>query len=109
PLGFAVSSVPISRALHLKSAVTLVAPDTLLINRDWVSDQPFTGCALVECDPAEPFAANALLVGDQLIHAAEFPRTRGRLESRGIRVHPVAAGELAKAEGGVTCCSLIVE
>jgi dimethylargininase len=42
-----------------------------------------------------------------VVFPAEFPLTRERLEKKGIEVVPVAAGELAKAEGGVTCCSLI--
>jgi hypothetical protein len=34
-----------------------------------------------------------------------FPRTRERLENRGIGVEAVEVSELAKAEAGVTCCS----
>jgi len=44
-----------------------------------------------------------------VIHPAHFPRTRARLEAEGLRVAPVAMSELAKAEAGVTCCSLIVD
>ena len=46
-------------------------------------------------------------VGAHLIHGAEHPRTRARLEARGLDVTPVDLGELAKAEGAVTCCSLV--
>jgi dimethylargininase len=59
-------------------------------------------------DPAEPFAANALLVDGTVIYPAEHVRTRARLEAAGLKVRPVPAGELAKAEGGVTCCSLLL-
>ena len=55
------------------------------------------------------FAANALRIGDTVIHAREFRQTRVRLEKAGILVRHVDASELAKAEGGVTCCSLIVK
>jgi dimethylargininase len=48
-------------------------------------------------------------VRDTVIMPAAFPRTRERLESLGIRVTTVDVSELAKAEGAVTCCSLIVE
>ena len=67
----------------------------------------FAGLDLVEVDPAEPAAANALLIGETLVHAEHFPRTRERLAGRGFDVRPVPASELAKAEGGVTCCSLV--
>ncbi len=63
---------------------------------------------LVEVDPAEPHAANVLRVGGSVIVPAVFPRTIRILRDRGITVLPVDVSELQKAEGGVTCCSLIL-
>jgi dimethylargininase len=39
---------------------------------------------------------------------AAFPRTRDRLVSQGLEVTAVDADELAKAEGALTCCSLLL-
>jgi dimethylargininase len=108
PLGYHVTEVAVNGCLHLKSAVTQVAPDTLLINRDWVDDGAFPGMRFVTVDPTEPHAANALTIGDAVAFPAAFERTRERLHELGITVLPVDVSELAKAEGGVTCCSLIV-
>ena len=107
PLGYAVEETPYEGCLHLKTAVTPVADDLLLMNPEWVDPGRFAARRTIAVDPAEPFAANALLIGSDVIYPAEFPRTRARLESAGVRIHAVAAGELAKAEGGVTCCSLV--
>lgn len=111
PLGYAVTTVPVHGCLHLKSAVTLVGPDTLLVNRAWVSARAFDGFTLVDVDPDEPYGANALWVTDPgvVIYPVAFRKTRARLERHGIRVRPVEVDELAKAEGGVTCCSLLVD
>ncbi|MBI3050781.1 MAG: dimethylargininase [Acidobacteria bacterium] len=113
PLGYAVRAVPVRECLHLKSAVTAVAPDTLLINRDWVPADAFTGATLIGVDPDEPAAANALWLprpdGPVVIYPAAFPKTRRRLEQHGLRVRTVEVDELAKAEGGVTCCCLILD
>jgi dimethylargininase len=106
---YTVRVVPIEQCLHLKSAVTAVGPGTLLINREWVSADAFAGLTLIDVDPDEPQAANALLVGETVVCAEAFPRTRARLERHGLRVKPVAVDELAKAEGGVTCCALVFE
>jgi dimethylargininase len=49
-----------------------------------------------------------LRLPDRIIFPAAFPRTAERLAERGFRLEIVDASELAKAEGAVTCCSLIV-
>jgi dimethylargininase len=108
PLGYAVDEVEVSGCLHLKSAATALADDLLLVNRAWVDISRFDGFACVDVDAREPWAANALCVNGAIVFPSEFPRTRDLITSRGCDVHTVPAGELAKAEGGVTCCSLIV-
>ena len=109
PHGYHVTAVTVNGCLHLKSAVTQVAPDTLLINRDWVDAGAFSNVRLIDVDPTEPHGANALAIGDSVVFPAAFPRTGERLRELGITVLPVDVSELAKAEGGVTCCSLLVE
>lgn len=108
PLDYEVVPVAFGGCLHLKSAVTRVADDLLLLNPRWVDPAVFEGYRAVAVDPTEPHAANALALGGAVIHPLHFPRTRARLEAEGLRVAPVAMSELAKAEAGVTCCSLIV-
>jgi len=115
PHGFAVTAVPVTGCLHLKSAVTSLRQGlagacrtTLVINPAWIDASSFDGFELVEVDPSEPAAANVLLIGASIVCAAEHPKTRARIEARGLVTHAVPAGELAKAEGGVTCCSIIL-
>jgi len=105
--GYTVLGVSVQGCLHLKSAVTQVAEDTLLINRDWVECSTFGSMRFLDVDPGEPGAANALRVGNGIVVSSEYAATRRRLEAQGFAVCPVDASELAKAEGGVTCCSLI--
>ncbi len=108
PHGYAVEAVPVTGCLHLKSAVTQVAPDAVLVNPGWVDLAAFGGFATIAVDPAEPYAANALMVGGAAILPAAFPRTAERLERAGVRLVPVDVSELAKAEGAVTCCSILL-
>jgi dimethylargininase len=105
--GYSVESVRVRGCLHLKSAVTQVAERTLLINPKWVDAGAFEGMELVDVHPQEPFGGNALLVGDTVVYPTSYPATCLRLEERGIVVKAVDVAELGKAEGGVTCCSLI--
>jgi dimethylargininase len=107
PYGYTVTAVPVGGCLHLKSAVTEVAPGMVVANPEWVDPAGFGRVAVIEADPTEPYAANGLLVGSRLIYPESFPRTRQRLEAAGIAIEPVDVSELQKAEGAVTCCSLV--
>jgi len=107
PYGYRVEGVELTGCLHLKTAVTQVAEKTLLINPGWVRRSGFKGMDFIEVDLSEPPAANAVRIGDALIYPTSFPRTRERLEQRGLNLHAVDMSETEKAEGGVTCCSLI--
>ena len=109
PFDYWVEPVEVAGALHLKSAITCVGERTLLINRSWVDAFAFGDYDLIDVDPAEPFSANALWVGGSVIYPEQCPCTRALLESRGVQIVPVNVSELAKAEGGVTCCSVIFE
>jgi dimethylargininase len=109
PYAYEVAVVSVRGALHLKSAVTAVAPDLLLMNPGWVSRELFAPFEILEVDPREPGAANALRVGTRVIFPTAFPRTRERLEARGLKLLTVDASEVAKAEGAVTCCSLVFD
>ncbi|HEY3352395.1 MAG TPA: dimethylargininase [Polyangia bacterium] len=107
PYGYTVTAVPVSGCLHLKSAVTQVGEDAVLVHPGWLDPAVLGPVAVVAVAPDEPHAANGLLVGGRLLYPASFPRTRARLESRGVTVVPVDVSELQKAEGAVTCCSLV--
>jgi dimethylargininase len=104
---YTVRPLEVMGCLHLKSAVTLVGPETLLVNPAWVDRDALRPHRLIEVDGAEPHAANALRIGDHVIYPTSFPRTRERLARHGITVTAVDVSELQKAEGGVTCCSLV--
>ena len=106
--GYHVTGVEMHDCLHLKTAVTRVDANTLLINRRWVDVENFEGFNLIDIDPSEPFAANCLPVNGAIIYPTSFPKTCRILEDKGYRVKAVQVDELAKAEGAVTCCSLII-
>jgi len=107
--GYIVTGVQLHGCLHLKSAITHVDGNTLLVNRNWVDIEPFNDYILIDVDPSEPYAANCLSLGETIIYPISFPKTRAKLEERGYKIVSVEVDELAKAEGAVTCCSLILD
>jgi len=100
--GYVVKTAEITRCLHLKSAATCAGAGRVLINPDWIDRALFDG-DVIEVDPAEPYAANALLAGDTLLCSSAFPRTNAKLGA----VTEIDMSELAKAEGALTCCSIL--
>ena len=107
--GYEVISVPLNGCLHLKSAVTQVADNLLLINARWVRPACFGSIETVTVAPSEPAGANALRIGTAVIYPTHHPETAERLERAGLHVVRVPCTELAKAEGGVTCCCVVFE
>src|SRR5262249_4254190 len=108
PYSYEVRSVDVTGCLHLKSATSYVGANRLLVNRSWIDSYALNEFELIEVPVEEPNAANALLVDEVVVLPKSFPKTRALLEQRGIIVRDVDVSELQKAEGGVTCCSLIL-
>jgi dimethylargininase len=107
PLGYTVTAVPVLHCLHLKSACSALPDGSLLVNADLISTSPLQGRELVSVPNDEPLAGDVLVIGDRIIASDAFPKTISLLSARGWKVIPVSVSEFAKAEGGVTCMSLV--
>ncbi len=106
PLRVPVVSVPMTRALHLKSALTAL-PDGTIIGWEPVVDDPaiFDEVGFL-CAPEEPGAHVVLLGGESVLSSAAAPRTAQLLRGRGLDVTVVDISEFEKLEGCVTCLSV---
>ena len=107
PHGYEVVPVALRDCLHLKTGCSALDEETILINPDWVDAASFGGLRVVAVDADEPWAANVLRVGHTLCVGAAFPRTARKLAARGYHVRAVDCSEFAKAEGALTCMSLL--
>lgn len=104
PEGARVVAVPLTRALHLKSAVTAL-PDGTVVGWDPVVDDPDVWEAYLAV-PEEPGAHVVLLDATTVLMSSAAPRTRELYEQRGLRVVAVDVSEYEKLEGCVTCLSV---
>jgi dimethylargininase len=109
PFGYWVTPVDVRGCLHLKSACSSIGDDTALVNRAWLDMDAFCGLRLLDVPASEPHAANALRVGETVLLPSSYPETAMLLAGAGFRVRSVDTSELIKAEGAVTCMSLILE
>ena len=104
---YEVTAVDVRQCLHLKSGCSYVGRNSILVNREWVDVTQLAGFELIDVPPSEPGAANALLIEDVVIVPSAFPKTIAILEARGFIVKAIDVSEFQKAEGGVTCKSII--
>jgi dimethylargininase len=104
---YEVTAVEVKQCLHLKSGCSQVGRNSILVNRKLVDVTALAGFELIDVPASEPGAANALQIGDAVIIPSAFPETIARLEARGFIVNAINVSEFQKAEGGVTCKSVI--
>jgi dimethylargininase len=105
--GYAVVPVPVQGCLHLKTACTALDDERLLVNPAWLDVRALRGFELIRVPPAEPWAANVARVGKTLCTAAGHARTADTIRGLGFDLRVIDLSEFAKAEGGVTCLSLL--
>jgi dimethylargininase len=104
PFGATVIAVPLTKALHLKSAVTAL-PDGTIIGYEPVVDDPSVFEVFLPV-PEEP-GAHVVLLGDgNLLMSSAAPETAALFRSRGYEPVLVDIGEFEKLEGCVTCLSV---
>lgn len=109
PHGFRVQPVRVDGCLHYKSGASYIGRDTVLLNPAWVDARELEGLRTVEVDPAEPWAANTVTARGTVVIPASCPRTARRLEAAGFAVVSLDISEFQKAEGGLSCLSILVE
>jgi len=107
PFGYHVLAVPVRQCLHLKTACTALPDGSLLLNPRGVDVPSLPRFEKVPVPEDEPWAANTLTVGTTVCLAAEHRQTAEWIRQRGFHVRTVHLSEFMKAEGGVTCLSLL--
>ena len=106
PLGAKVVTVPVTKVLHLKSAVTAL-PDGTVIGWDPAVDDASVFPRYLSM-PEESGAHVVVLDDRTVLMAADAPRSAEILRSRGLVVVTVDISEYEKLEGCVTCLSVRV-
>ncbi|MGC0328487.1 dimethylargininase [Streptomyces sp. SAI-170] len=104
PLGARVVSVPVTKVLHLKTAVTAL-PDGTVVGHIPMMDTPSLFGRFLPV-PEESGAHVVLLGGNKLLMAASAPKTAELYASLGYEPVVVDISEFEKLEGCVTCLSV---
>jgi dimethylargininase len=104
PLGATVVTIPVTKVLHLKSAVTAL-PDGTIIGWDPAVDDSSVFPKYLSM-PEESGAHVVIIDNKRLLMAADAPKSAALLESLGYETIRVDISEYIKLEGCVTCLSV---
>ena len=120
--GREVIEVDVQGALHLKSLVTwidifdsekgfLIAANEDIVAKleDATNNTGYYSHEAVCLDPEEAYAANTLTQGGYTMMASGYPKAIQKVKERGVDVLEVDVSEFKKAQGSLTCLSLIVQ
>ena len=108
PLGKRVVPVAVDGALHLKTAATALPDGTVLAVGAWLDTEPFARHGLEVLEAPEPVGANVLPIDGAVVLSDAAPRTAELVAARGHEPLPLPMSEFDKAEGSVTCLSVLL-
>jgi dimethylargininase len=96
----------ISGILHLKSGISYLGDNTLVLIPELVDDPLFRGYERMQVAPEESYAANCVRVNDRVLVPAGYPLLTAELKARGFRPLQLEMSEFHKMDGGLSCLSL---
>jgi dimethylargininase len=94
--------------LHLKSATTFLGNNLLIIDPSRVDSSNLKCFDWIEVTESESYAANCLAFGDVVLMPTGFPDTSDKIRAHGLKPLELEMSEFEKADGAVTCLSLIL-
>lgn len=96
----------LSNILHLKSGMTCLGPNRLVVIDELNGREEFSGYEVVRVNSDEEYAANCLFINNWTLVPAGFPDLKRQLDDLGHRTVPLEMSEFQKMDGGLSCLSL---
>ena len=104
--GFSGSKVILNKMLHLKSGVSYLENNIMLVCGEFIDNIAFEKYDRIVIGEDESYAANSLWVNGKVLVPEGFPKTRLKIEEAGFDTIPVNVSEFRKVDGGLSCLSL---
>ena len=100
------STVLLEQVLHLKSGVSYIENNNLLVTGEFIYKPEFQKFNQIIVDEDESYAANSLWINGNVLVPKEFPKTKQKIEQLGYKTIEVDVSEFRKLDGGLSCLSL---
>ncbi len=100
------SVVTMSEVLHLKTGLSYIENNNLLVCGEFISRSEFKDFNHLVVAPDEAYATNSVWINDTVLVPAGFPKTLELIQSAGYKTRTVDVSEFEKIDGGLSCLSL---
>ncbi len=100
------SIVPLKEVLHLKTGLSYIENNNLLVAGEFITSPIFKDFNRIIIDENESYSANCIWVNNVVIVPEGYPKTKSAIESAGYKVIEVDTSEYRKIDGGLSCLSL---
>jgi len=107
PFGYTVVPVNVNGGLHLTTGCGVIDDETVLLNPRWLDSSAFRGLRQLHVSEDEPWSANTIRVGGAVCLEDEAPRTIDLVQPYASSIDTLNISEFRKAEGSLSCLSLI--
>ncbi len=104
--GMTASTITMAEMLHLKTGLSYLENNNLLITGEFVGKEEFAGFNQIIVDDDEAYAANSVWINDKVLVPAGYPRTSCKISALGYQVIELEMSEFQKLDGGLSCLSL---
>ena len=104
--GLKGSTVRLKEVLHLKTGLSYLENNRLVVCGEFKNDPVFSGFDKIEIPESESYAANCIWVNDNVIIPSGYPITKQKVSTTGYNVLEVDVSEFKKLDGGLSCLSL---
>jgi dimethylargininase len=104
--GYNAIIIDVTDMLHLKTGVSFIGNDTVLIVDSLKNHSAFSSYKKIIAEGSEAYAANSLNINGKIIIPEGYPETRNKLEQEGYNLIELDISEYRKLEGGLSCMSL---
>jgi len=107
PQGFGITAIPVTDVLHLKCVCSGLGTDKIVLGERTIPREYFGDVDVVEIPNHEAYAANCVSINNTVLMASGFPEMRRTIESLGFNIVPLETSEIRKADGSLTCLSIL--
>jgi len=104
--GMTGSLVPLKHVLHLKTGVSYLENNNLLVCGEFMDYPDFARFNKILVPGGEAYAANSLWINGTVLMPEGYPETKAGILANGYQVVELDVSEFRKMDGGLSCLSL---